>query len=396
MPAALEGINVLDLTRTLAGPFCTMQLADMGAEVIKVEEPTRGDESRHWPPFWNGISCYYLSINRNKRSIGLNLKRPEAVEVIKRLAARSDVMIESFRTSAADAMGIGYEAMKKINPRIIYCSISGYGRTGPLKDKPGYDPVVQAYGGLMSTTGEPGRPPVRAGYSLVDIICGWIAYGGIVTALFQRERTGLGQYLEASLLEGQVASSTFHTVSYLGIGRVPQPLGSANPSVHPFQAYPTKEGYVLLGVGNDGLWERFCKATGRADLLGDTRFKTNPLRVEHREEVNSILEEMFRQKTTQEWMELLDDAGVPNSPINDIPTLVQDPQVRYRNMVVQVPHPDIPNLGMPGSPLRLAESPTTVRRYPPRLGEHTNEVLLELGYSDEDIARMREAQAINP
>ena len=396
MPGALEGINVLDMSRTLAGPFCTMQLADMGADVVKVEEPTRGDESRHWAPFWNGIACYYLSANRNKRSIGLNLKRPEAVEVVKKLAARADVMIETYRTGAADTMGIGYEAIKAIKPTIIYCSISGYGRTGPFKDRPGYDLMLQAYGGLMSTTGEPGRPPVRIGYSLVDVICGWIAYGGILTALYQREKTGRGQYVESSLLEGQVAASTFQAVSYLATGQIPGPMGSSHPSLAPYQMFATKDGHLLLGVGNDGLWERFCEATGRTDPLENPRFKTNSQRVEHREELIPIIEEMFQKKTSREWMELLDKAGVPNSPINDIATLVQDPQVRSRNMVVKVPHPDIPDLEVPGSPLRLAESPATVRRYPPRLGEHNDEVLQELGYSEEDIARMREVQAIGP
>ena len=394
MPAALEGITVLDLTRTLAGPFCTMQLADMGAEVIKVEEPTRGDESRHWAPFWNGISCYYLAANRNKRSIGLNLKRPEAVDVVKRIAERADVLIESYRAGAVDALGLSYEDVKALNPGIIYCSVSGYGRTGPAQDKPGYDLMLQAYGGVMSVTGEPGRQPVRIGYSLVDITCGWIAYAGIMTALFQRGRTGRGQRVEASLLEGQMAASSFHTISYLATGQTPEPLGTAHPALAPYQMFATSDGYFILGVANDGLWERFCNATRRPDLLGDPRFKTNPLRVEHRDELIAILSGMFAERASSEWMTLLDEAGVPNSPINDIPTLVDDPQVQAREMVIPAPHPEIPDLRMPGSPIRMADSPATVRYHPPRLGEHTDEVLGELGYTAEDVARLREVGAL--
>lgn len=396
MPGVLEGITVLDLAKTLAGPFCAMQLADLGAEVIKVEEPSRGDETRHWSPFWNGTSCYYLALNRNKRSIGLNLKHPDAVEIVKRLAARSDVVLESFRTGTVEAMGIGYEDIKAINPRIVYCSISGYGRTGPLKERPGYDLMVQAYGGIMSVTGYPETGPVRIGYSMVDITCGWVAYAGIMTALFNRERTGCGQYVEASLLEGLVAASAYHPVNYLATGEPPRPLGVGHPALAPYQMFSSKDGFLIVGAGNDGLWVRLCKAIGREDLLEDPRFKTNPLRVEHREELVPILEEVFRARSSAEWMEILDEAGVPNSPINDIPAVIKDSQVQARSMMVKVPHPDIPDLRVPNSPIRLSDSPPTVRRCPPHLGEHNEEVLRELGYADRDIARMREQGAIGP
>lgn len=390
MSAALDGITVLDLTRTLAGPFCTMQLADMGAEVVKIEEPTRGDETRYWSPSWNGTSCFFLAVNRNKRDITVNLKSPEGIAIVRKLAASADVLVESFRTGTADKMGIGYAAIQAINPRIVYCSISGYGRTGPLKDHPGYDLMVQAYGGLMSTTGSPDGPPLRIGYSLVDLTCGWLAYASIMTALYQRERTGEGQHLEASLLEGLFAASSYHPVNYLATGRVPAPMGQSHQALVPYQMFHSKDGQVMVGVANDGLWQRFCSATNRSDLLDDPRFKTNLLRVEHREVLVPIIEELMRQKTSQEWLAVLVEEGVPCSPINNIPTLLEDPQVRFREMMVKIPHPDVPDLEVPASPLRLSKSPATVRRYPPRHGEHTDEVLESLGYEPDEITILRE------
>jgi len=371
-----------------------MQLADMGADVVKVEEPTIGDETRQWIPQWNGISSYYLAINRNKRSIGLNLKKLEAVAIARKLASTSDIIVENFRTGGAESLGIGYDTLKLSNPRLIYCSISGYGRSGPLKDKPGYDLMLQAYGGLMSTTGNPGESPVRTGYSLVDIMCGLVAYGGIMTALYQREHTGKGQYVESSLLEGQVASSAFLMVGHLGLGTNPQPMGSAHPSLVPYQAFLTVDGYLLIGVANAGLWTRFCKVIPNTSIGVDSRFMTNKLRVENRNLLISMLAKMFKKQKTSYWMTLLNNAGIPNAPINDIPTLAKDSQVAFRNMIIDVPHPAIPNLRMPGSPLKLEDSPASVRHYPPNLGEHTKEILLELGYSDKEFLHLKEIQAI--
>lgn len=394
MAGPLEGLFVLDLSKTLAGPFCTMNLGDMGADVIKVEEPTSGDETRQWSPYWDGQSCFYLAVNRNKRNIAVNLKHPQGVEVIKKLAAKADVMIESFRTGTTDKMGLGYADIRSINPRIVYCAISGFGRTGPLSKKGGYDLMVQAYSGLMSTTGEPERTPLRVGFSLVDITCGWIAYGGIMTALYQREHTGTGQYVEASLLEGMVSAASYHVVNYLGTGVNPAPLGQGHPSLAPYQMFPSKDGRVMLGAANDGLWKKFCDVVERADLADDPRFGTNLDRVNNRQVLIPLLEDLFRTKTTQEWVELLDGAGIPNAPVNTIADLVEDPQVAHRDMIVDVPHPTVTGLRAPASPLRLSDGPASIRRHPPANGEHTEEILCELGYSTHDLADLESSGAV--
>jgi crotonobetainyl-CoA:carnitine CoA-transferase CaiB-like acyl-CoA transferase len=394
MSGPLDGLFVLDLSRTLAGPFCTMNLGDMGADVVKVEEPTRGDETRQWLPYWDGQSCFYLAVNRNKRNIAVNLKHPEGVAVVKKLAAKADVMIESFRTGTTEKMGLGYDAIRAMNPRVIYCSISGFGRTGPLSQKGGYDLMVQAYSGLMSTTGEPDRTPLRIGFSLVDITCGWVAYGGIMTALYQREKTGQGQYVEASLLEGMVSAASYHIVNYLGTGNVPGPLGQGHPSLAPYQMFPSKDGRVMLGAANDGLWNKFCEATGRTDLSDDPRFQTNLDRVKHRSELIPILEALFQTKTTDEWVALLEAAGIPNAPVNTIADLVHDPQIAHRNMLVDVPHPTVPGLRAPATPMKLSDGPSSVRRHPPENGEHTEAILWELGYSKKDIADLETSGAV--
>jgi formyl-CoA transferase/CoA:oxalate CoA-transferase len=371
-----------------------MNLGDMGADVIKVEEPTVGDETRQWSPYWDGESCFYLAVNRNKRNIAINLKHPQGAAVIKKLAARADVMIESFRTGTAEKMGLGYDAIAALNPRLVYCAISGFGRTGPLSRKAGYDLMVQAYSGLMSTTGEPNRTPLRVGFSLVDITCGWVAYGGIMTALYQREKTGRGQYVEASLLESMVSAASYHIVNYLATGNVPGPLGQGHPSLAPYQMFPTQDGRVMLGTANDGLWKRFCDVIDRRDLADDPRFQTNRDRVKHRDELIAILEDIFQTKTTAEWLRILEGANIPNAPVNTIADLVDDPQVAHRGMLVEVPHPTISGLRAPASPLKLSEAPASVRRHPPAKGEHTEEVLFELGYSKDDIASLEASGAV--
>ncbi|MCH8988113.1 MAG: CoA transferase [Chloroflexi bacterium] len=395
MAAALDNIKVVDLTRTLAGPFCTMLLGDMGADVVKIEEPTAGDETRKWTPFWNGESCQFLTFNRNKRSLAVNLKEPEGVKIVRELAAGADVMIESFRAGALERMGLGYEEINKSNPGIVYCSISGYGRTGPMADMPGYDLLIQAYSGLMSLTGDPDGLPLRVGFSLVDLFAGMMAYGTIVTALRQRDQTGKGQWVEAALLDGQVATLSYHATGFLGTGVEPTRMGSGHPSLVPYQSFSSSDGHFIVGCANQGLWERLCNAIGQTGMLEDTRFATNTDRVEHRAECVDALNEIFKQNTTDHWVGLIVEAGVPCGPINRVSEVVSNPQVLARNMISEVEHPNIPNLKFPSSPLKLTDSPATIRRVPPLLGQHNEEVLCEAGYSPEKIADLRERGVIS-
>ena len=390
MAAALDKIKVVDLTRTLAGPFCTMLMGDMGAEVIKVEEPTGGDETRKWTPFVNGESTQFLTFNRNKRSLSVNLKEREGLKIVQDLAADADVMIESFRAGTLDRLGLGYEAIKKTNPGVVYCSISGYGRTGPMADMPGYDLLIQAYSGLMSLTGDPEGSPLRIGFSLVDLFTGMMAYGTILTALRQRDQTGKGQWVESALLDGQVAALSYHATGFMGTGVEPKRMGSGHPSLVPYQSFSASDGQFIIGCANQGLWERMCRAIGQDAMLDDPRYTTNTDRVEHRAECVGELSALFAQKTTAHWVDLIVEAGVPCGPINTVADVVSNPQVLARNMTAEVDHPNIPNLKFPGSPLKLTDSPATIRRVPPMLGQHNEEILEEAGYSPEKIADLKE------
>ena len=347
MPQPLENIKVVDLTRTLAGPFCTQNLADMGADVVKIEEPNDGDETRKWPPIWNGESTQFLSFNRNKRSLSVNLKSDEGLAIVKKLAAGADIMIESFRAGTLARFGLGYDDIRAVNPDIIYCTISGYGRTGPMASKPGYDLIIQAYSGLMHLTGEPDGAPQRVGFSLVDLFTGMMAFGSIVTALYHRDQTGEGQLIDAALLDGQVAAMSYHATGYIGTGVEPHRLGSGHPSLVPYQSFPASDGYFILGVANPNLWERFCHAIGHPELKDDPKFATNPDRVAHRAEMIDLLNGVFATNTVAHWVKVIDDAGVPVGPINKTSDVVADAQVKARDMFLPIDHPQCPRPARP-------------------------------------------------
>ncbi|MCP1146693.1 CaiB/BaiF CoA transferase family protein [Lysinibacillus endophyticus] len=385
----LEGYRVIDISRTLAGPYATMMLADMGAEVIKVEEPIVGDESRRFtPPSWNGESCYYLSANRNKKGITVNLKTPEGIQIVKDLLKDADVIIENFRTGTVEKLGLGYDVVKEINPKIVFCSISGFGRTGPYKDKAGYDVLLQGYGGLMSITGTKDTP-VKAGMSIADLSAGMFAAFSIVNALLAAQRNGVGQYLDVSLLDCQVALLNHMATGYLATGKYPERMGTAHGTLVPYRSFKAKDQDVVVAVANDGLWKKFCQALDWVDLLEDERFKLNHQRVALRDELEPIIEERFKQLTSEDIISRLDSYGVPCGPIQNIAQVMNDPQVIARNMMVDIEHPNIPNLKVPAFPVKFSNTPPTIRNHPPLLGEHTEEILKSLGYQEEQIEELR-------
>jgi crotonobetainyl-CoA:carnitine CoA-transferase CaiB-like acyl-CoA transferase len=392
---ALEGIKVLDLSRTLAGPYSSMLLGDMGADIIKVEQPNKGDESRYFtPPSWNEESCYYLAANRNKRSIAIDIKSDEGREIIYKLAKDSDILIENFRTGALDKLGLGYEDMRKINPRLIYCSISGFGRTGPEKNRAGYDLLLQGYGGLMSITGDPDRPPAKAGMSIVDLTTGMFAAYGILTALFARSKTGEGQLVDVSLLDGQVALLNHMIPGYFATGVPTGRLGSAHGSLVPYQAFSAKDQDIILAVPNNLLWEKCCLAMGWEDLLEDTRFTSNDDRVANRSSLIPTIEERLSKMDSTSIFDLLDKAGVPCGPIHTIDQVVNHPHVLARDMILEVNHPNVPNLKLPGFPVKLSDTPASLQKRPPLLGEHTDEILNEIGFSKTEINLLKTLQAV--
>jgi crotonobetainyl-CoA:carnitine CoA-transferase CaiB-like acyl-CoA transferase len=390
----LEGIKVLDLSQAIAGPLAAQMLGDLGAEVIKIEKPD-GDETRAMvPPVWNEESVLYLSNNRNKRSIAVDLKKPEGIRIVERLAQNCDVIIENFRTGTAERLGIGYGKLSAINPRLVYLSISGFGRTGPEKNRGGYDIIVQAFGGLMSVTGEEGGAPVKVGTSVVDITTGLSGVIGVLAALMAREQTGRGQYVDCSLLDCQVMMLNYLATAYLATGQTAKRLGSSHPSLFPYQAFTAKDQYLVLGVANDSLWEKMCTALGWEDLLVP-QYSTNKSRMAHKDELYAILAGRLKEMTCQEVCEKLDRVGVPCSPIHTIDQVVQSPQVQERGMLAEVAHPRIPGLKTPAFPVKFSTPMTTVERHPPMLGEHTDEILAEAGYTAEEIAHFRHSGAIH-
>lgn len=392
---SLEGIKVLDLSRTLAGPFCTMLLGDQGADVIKIEQPNLGDETRRFtPPTWDGESCYYMSSNRNKKSVTVDLKSEEGKQIIYKLAKEADILVENFRTGTLEKLGFGYEALKECNPRLVYCSISGFGRTGPESKRAGYDLLLQGYGGLMGITGEADGPPVKAGMSLVDLTTGMFAVYGILSALYAAQRTGKGQFVDVSLLDGQITLLNYIATGFWATGKNPGRMGSAHPTIAPYQSFKAKDMDVILAVANDGLWKKMCDALGWEDIRDDPRFVKNIDRVANRIELIDILSERLQAFESKELFEKLDEVGVPCGPIHTIEQILNHPQVIARDMILQIEHPIVNGLKVPGFPVKLSETPSSLRHHPPLLGEHTENVLSELGYSQKEIQQLREKGAI--
>ncbi|WP_336328204.1 CaiB/BaiF CoA transferase family protein [Halovenus sp. HT40] len=392
--APLEGITVLDASRVLSGPFCTMQLGDLGADVIKVERPDGGDQTRGWkPPAYSDSeqSAYYLSINRNKRSVSLNLASEEGREVFRELAEEADVLVENFRVGKMDEWGLGYEDLREENPDLVYCHITGYGETGPYKDRPAYDLIMQAEGGLMSITGESGREPARVGIAIVDIAAGMYATQAILARLFRREFADSGgDKIDISLLDSIAAWQTYMASYYFGTGEPPGRMGSRHPTIVPYQAFPTKDDYVVVACASENIWPRFCRALDREELIDDDRFATNAKRVDNREKLEAILTEEIEVYTTDEIVEHLQEYDVPARAVNDMADVFSHPQIEARNMRRTMEHPTVGEVEMPDSPMNFQNGATAFDEHPPLLGEQTTEILREFGYAPEEIEALRD------
>lgn len=395
MTGPLDGIRVLDFTRALAGPYCTLMLGDLGADVIKVEVPGRGDDTRQWgPPFIGDESVYFMSVSRNKRSVTVNLKDERGKEIIRRLAARCDVLCENFSPGTMDRLGLGYEELRQVNPRLIYSSISGFGQDGPAFKRPAYDVILQGMGGVMSITGEPDGPPTKVGVPIGDINCGMFAAYATVSALFHRERTGEGQRIDSSMLAGQVTQLVFLAGGYFATGEVPGRLGNFHPTLVPYGTYPTRDGYVNIAVGNNTQWRAFCEALDLQRLLADERLKDNSGRKGHRAEVTQAIVDRLRDLTTAEVVAILEKVSVPCGPIYDIKQVFDDPQSQHLGMRQRIQHPTVGEISVTGHPSVYSATPASIRIPPPTLGQHTNEVLAWLGYSREEIAALRADEVI--
>ncbi len=390
MPKALADVRVIDLGHVLAAPTTAMILGDLGADVIHLEPP-HGDDARAFGPFVSGQSGYFISINRNKKSVVVDLKKPAGKEILADLISVSDVVLENFRPDTMEKLGFSYERMRAINPRIIYACISGFGHDAlpEYATKPAYDMVAQAFSGLMSITGPEGGPPVRVGSSVGDMFAGHQCAIGILSALWYRERTGKGQIVDMSMVDGLVYVLENAVVRYTLLGQIPQPLGTKHPAITPFQAFRTEDGWIVVAVGNDALWRRFCKAIASPQLAKDSRFMTNALRTQNQGELADLLEGITKTKTTEQWTVILEESGLPYSPINTIDRIVEDPNVAYRNMVVEVEQPNVGSVRIAGSPFHLSETPAGVTDPAPLLGQHTEEILTNvLGYPKDRIEKL--------
>lgn len=394
MEAPLTGVRVLDLTQFLAGPYGSMLLGDLGAEIIKIEPPG-GDPMRQMPPYFlAGESAYFLSINRNKRSVTLNLKTPAGRQVFYDLVRLSDVVLDNFRPGVMEGLGLGYETLRQINRRIIACSITGFGRTGPYRDRPAFDLVLQAMSGAMSITGEPERPPVRMGIPMGDLAGGMFAAQAISAALYARERTGEGCFIDLGLMDCLTALLTYVAQYYLAGGPVPQPAGSHHQSVVPYGVFATADGHLVIAVFAEKFWSALCRALERPDLAEDPRFARNELRLEHRAELLPILQDIFRRRPTREWLTRLEAEGVPSGPVQTIDQVLADPHIAARHMLVRVPHPSIGELPLLGNPIKISDVEEQFHP-PPRLGQHTEEILRNLlGYSEKKMTELRESGVV--
>ena len=407
MPGALSHIRVLDLSRVLAGPWAGQILGDLGAEVIKIERPRTGDDTRHWgPPYLKdqqgentSEAAYYLSANRNKQSLTLDFTQPEGQRIIRDLVAECDVLLENFKVGGLAAYGLDYESLKAINPKLIYCSITGFGSDGPYANRAGYVFMIQGLGGLMSLTGraegEEGAGPVKVGVALTDILTGLYATVGVLAALNHREQSGLGQHVELALLDVQVACLANQAMNYLTTGVAPKRMGNAHPNIVPYQDFPTADGDIILTIGNDGQFRKFAEAAGHPEWASDDRFASNKARVAHRKELIPLIRQVTVFRTTAEWVALLEQAGVPCGPINDLAQVFADPQVQARGLRLDLPHPLAGSVPQVASPIRLSETPVEYRKAPPVLGEHSEAILQELlGLDFDKILSLRQAGVI--
>jgi len=394
-PLALDGVRVIDLSRVIAGPWCGALLSDLGADVVKVEDTGAGDESRTWPPHKDGEAAAYLLFNRNKRAMTLDLKTPVGVEVVKALTRTADVVIENFRTGTMEGFGLGYHVLGAENPRLIYCSVSAFGRTGPRKDSPGYEALMQAFSGIMSITGEPGGQPVRAGVSFLDLSTGILCALGVCAALLQRNFTGVGQRVDGSLLETAVSLLAFHAEGYLLTGALPRALGSGHPSLSPYRNFKCNDGqWIFIAAANDRFWGKLARALGLDAMATDPRFAKNQDRVKHRAELESILEQTIGARDREPLLKVLEEADVPATPVNTVDQVMNDPQTAERGIVQRVAHPTLGEIPVVGTPLHFSRMSPGVRRAAPLRGQHTDEILAEVGYSPTRIQALRDKKVV--